>query len=186
MNIISDTEKISKLKKEIKKIIKENNQLNIQENNMKEKTLRYQEIFNKTYLSIWEENPIEVYRLIDSLPCKSGIELSEYLLNYTEILIQMITLLKIEEINSYTVLLFGASNKTEFLNKLKKGKVLTPEAFPGFIEIFAAMKDKKSYCKTEISTYKIDGTKLNTLSTYSFSRSVEAAKTGFSKPFNSD
>jgi two-component sensor histidine kinase len=118
-----------------------------------------------SYLSIWEENPSEVYKIMESLPCNNGKELSYFLSSNTETLIQMISQLTIIGINSYTVILFGASNKTDFLETLKKGQLLTPEAFPGFIKIFAAMIDKKSYVKTEITTNKKNGEKLKLLVT---------------------
>ncbi len=157
--------KVDNLKKKIKRKIRENNNLKLQKSDMKQQTLRYQDIFNKSYLSIWEEDPSEVYRIMEKLPCNSGKELSEYLFNNVQIIIQMVTQLKIIEINSYTVKLFGALSKTDFLEKLKKGQILTPEAFPGFIDIFVAMLEKKINCKTEIDTYSLDGKKLKFLVT---------------------
>ena len=97
MNSIAKQNKINSLKIDIERKIKENARLNIQKKNMKQQTLRYQDIFKKTYLSIWEENPNEAYKFIDSLPCKTGLELSEYLFSNTKMLIQLITQLKIEE-----------------------------------------------------------------------------------------
>jgi two-component sensor histidine kinase len=158
-------DRVHNLEKIIKKKIKENNELKLQEKNKKQETIRYQEIFNKSYLSIWEENPAEVYKTMESLPCNTGKDLTEYLSSHPETMIQMVTQLEIIEINTYTFILFGASNKSEFLETLKKGEILTAEVFPGFIHIFAAMQDRKSYCKTEISVFSIDGKKLKLLIT---------------------
>lgn len=167
MNEINNNKqnKVNALRKEIEQKIKENNNLKLQESSMKQQMLRYQDIFNKSYLSIWEVNPSEVYMIMEKLPCNSGKELSDYLFNNIQTIIQMVTQLKINEINSYTVKLFGALSKTDFLKKLKTGQILTPEAFPGFIDIFVAMLEKKIKCKTEIDTYSLDGKKLKLLVT---------------------
>ena len=145
---IDNRTRIVNLKKEIGKKIKENNRLNIQENNLRQQTLKYQDIFNNTYISIWEENPTEVYKIIDSLPCRTGFELSEYLISNKEILNQMVTQLIIEEINNYTFLLFGASTKAEFSKTLKKGTFLTPEAFSGSPETLTNTLEFSIYANT--------------------------------------
>ncbi len=158
-------EKILNLKKAIKEKIKENKKLVRKEKNIKTQTNRYEQFFNKAYLSIWEEDPLEVYKFMDTLPCRSGTELKEYLSVHRETTMLLLRNLKVLSVNDYTVSLFASKNKTEFTKALDEGKILSKESIPVFYTIFSAMMDNKFYCEGEITTYTLTGKKLNLLMT---------------------
>ena len=159
----STQDKILSLQKAVKEKNIENKKLLRKQKNIKNQTNRYKQFFNKAYLSIWEEEPSEVYEIMDTLPCSSGTELKEYLSSHQETTILLLQSLKVLSINDYTVSLFSAKNKTEFINAFNEGKILSEGIIPAFYTIFSAMLEGKSYCEDEISTYTLDGKKLNLL-----------------------
>ncbi len=139
--------------------------LELNKNKIRDNTLRYSKLFNKSHISLWEENASEAYKILDTLPCKNGSEVSDYLSQNIPVLMEMIQNLVVLDINDFTVLLFGAKDKTDFLCALETGKILNPESFKGFISIFAAMKDGVSSCQEEVTTQTVQGQVLYLLMT---------------------
>jgi two-component sensor histidine kinase/putative methionine-R-sulfoxide reductase with GAF domain len=157
--------RIHQLKSNIEEKIIRNKSLKITMENLKEKTLRYKNIFDKSYISLWEEDAEDTYKILKTLPCDTGKELSLYLSVHPEIIIQLVQKLKIIDINDYTTILFESKNKTQLYDILSKGELLTEKSFPGFITLFAAMIDGLPHCQDEIILYTINGKKLNLLMT---------------------
>ncbi len=139
--------------------------LKIKKNRILDNTARYSKLFNKSHISLWEENPAKAYKILDTLPCSNGSEISDFLTKNIPVLIQLIQNLVIVDVNDFTVLLFGAKTKLDFLNILEGGNIITPESFKGFISIFAAMKEGIPSCQEEISPITVDGRELNLLMT---------------------
>ncbi len=156
-------DKIEKLQELIKTKRNENESLKIHKEIIQQHTIRYRKIFNKSYISIWEENASSVYKTMDSLPCSTGKELSKYLSSHPEITEQLIGQLEIVDINDYTVQLFEAESKAELLDLLARNKIITEDPFPAFINIFAAMMDGKPNCSHEVTTFTGKGTRLDLL-----------------------
>ncbi|MCK5198037.1 MAG: GAF domain-containing protein [Spirochaetales bacterium] len=160
---ILNQEKIHKLQGLIEEKKKENELLKFHYVNLQQRTVRYRKIFDKSYLSIWEEDLSEVYQILDSLPCNSGKELQTYLLVHPDITAKLIRRMKVIQINDYTFKMFGSSSKKELLSSLKR--VVRPESYPGIIGIFRAMKDKLPNCRHETTAFTISGRKLDILFT---------------------
>ena len=159
----SNQNRIHRLQELIKTKKNENESLKIHQENLQEHSFRYREIFDKSYISLWEEDVSGAYKILESLPCSTGRELSEYLSNHPDISGDLIRQLKIININDYTVQLFEAESKAELLELLISDKTLTQDPSPGFIKILTAMMDGDHNCQHEITTFTISGTKLNLL-----------------------
>lgn len=160
---ISNQKKIHKLHKLIEEKEKENESLKIHHKNLHQRTVRYQKIFDKSYLAIWEEDVSGVYQILDSLPCKSGKELSNYLSVHTDITAKLIRRIKVIQINDYTFKMFDTKSKKELLSSLNR--IIRTESYAGFNEIFVAMKDKLPNCRHETTAFSINGRKLDLLFT---------------------
>ena len=161
----SNQNRIHRLQELIKAKKNENESLKVHQRNLQQHSFRYRKIFDKSYISLWEEDASGVYKILESLPCSTGDELSEYLSGRPEIIKQLIHQLKIVDINDYTVQLFEAESKAELLELLARDRMLTEDPFPGFIKIFAAMMDGRLHCRHEVTTYTSKGTRLDLLMT---------------------
>lgn len=158
--------KTEELQKKIEIIKKENTELRLNKLNLKVQTSRYYKIFNKLYISMWEEDVSEVYNLIETFPCNSGEELSEYLTNNPDQAQKAIRRIKVIQINDYTIKLFQSSNKNMLLSSLKALTKIV--SLPGFIKLFKAMKDNVSSSTFETNAFTIGGQKLDILLTIYF------------------
>ncbi|MCK5674809.1 MAG: hypothetical protein KAH95_15625 [Spirochaetales bacterium] len=145
----------------IEKKKKENKLLTDHKKNLQHQTSRYRKIFDKSYISIWEGDAENIYKIIESLPCNNGKELTEYLSTHNSITRGLIRLLKIVDFNDYTLQLFETDNKDELSKSLRK--IVTIYSIPGCIKAFSDMKDGLIYSKHEIAVYTISGRKLNLL-----------------------
>ncbi len=157
----SNQSKIYRLQELIEKKRKENESLSIHHNNLQQRTTRYQKIFDKSSISLWDSDASGIYEILESLPCSNGEELTEYLSNHLKTTVKLIRQLKIVDVNNYTLRMFEAGNKVELLKSLDK--IVTSDSILGCIKIFAAMKDGFLYCKHEITVSTISGKKLNIL-----------------------
>ncbi len=155
--------KIEKIKSQIEIIKKENMTLNLDKIKLTLQASRYQKIFDKSYISMWEEDVSEVYKLIESFPCKTAKELSEYLTNNPDKIKKTIRRIKVIQINDYTVKMFNSTSKKELLNSLRK--ITNIISYPGFIKLFSAMKEELSQCSYETEAFTTNGKKLDILLT---------------------
>jgi len=143
--------KINNLKVLIKERKKENDLLINQTKKLKLDTSKYQKIFDKSYISMWEEDVSGVYKLLDSLPTETNSQLTEYLSLNPKITSKLIRRIKIIQINDYTVKMFKASSKKELLSSLKS--ITHTMSFPGFIKLFIALKTKLPFFSYEKRQY---------------------------------
>ena len=155
--------KADELKFLIEKTKKQNIVLELNKSKLRLQTSRYQKIFDKSYISMWEEDVSDAFKLIDSLPCKTGEELSEYLINNPEITNKIIRRIKVIQINDYTIKLFESNSKKNLLNSLRT--ITNIVSIPGFIKLFKAMKDNLHHCSYETIAFTMAGRKLDILLT---------------------
>ncbi len=155
--------KINNLKVLIKERKKENDLLINQTKKLKLDTSKYQKIFDKSYISMWEEDVSGVYKLLDSLPTETNSQLTEYLSLNPKITSKLIRRIKIIQINDYTVKMFKASSKKELLGSLKS--ITHTMSFPGFIKLFIALKTKLPFFSYETCANTVEGKKIDILLT---------------------
>jgi len=152
-------DEIDKTKLLIEKKKKDNALLEIKKIQLNLEASRYQKIFDKSYISMWEEDVSKVYNFLETLPCKTGKELSEYLSNNPEITKKAIRRIKVIQINDYTIKMFESDSKKELLDSLSG--IINIISVPGFIKLFRAMKEELSPFSYETSAFTLSGKKLD-------------------------
>ena len=150
---------IDKLKLLIVKKKKENALLENKKIKLNLQASRYQKIFDKSYISMWEEDISEVYNFLENLPCKSGKELSDYLSKNPKITKKAIRRIKVIQINDYTIKMFESDSKKHLLDSLSD--ITNIISVPGFIKLFRAMKEELSPFSYETSAFTLSGKKLD-------------------------
>ena len=155
--------RIHKLEKLIEEKEKKNDSLKTKLEILQQQAFRYRKIFDKSYLSIWEIDASEVYRILESLPCNNGEELLAYLSDHSETTVKLIRQMKVVQINDYAFKMFDSNSKKELLASLNR--IIRAESYPGFIRVFMAMKDKFPHCRHETTAFTISGKKLDLLFT---------------------
>jgi PAS domain S-box-containing protein len=96
---------------------------NITEQKLAEMTLaqsqaRYQDIFDSSPISLWEEDYSLVKRRIDELIAEGVTDMAKYLLDHPREVVKLASRVKITDVNKASLELFHAKQKSELLKKL--------------------------------------------------------------------
>ncbi|MEI7989588.1 MAG: ATP-binding protein [Chloroflexota bacterium] len=83
---------------------------------LRESESRYRVIFEDSPVSIWEEDFSVVKQKLDELRMHGNSDLHKYLLKHPEEVSQLMSLVKIIDINKATLAIHGVKSKDEFLN----------------------------------------------------------------------
>ena len=122
---------------------------------------RYKYLFEKSPVSIWEEDFSELYKYINSLK-KKGIEnFREYFEKNPDEVEKCSRMVRIIDVNEMTLKLFNAKNKTELLTNL--GFMFIEESRASFIEQFCLIANNLTSFSLETINKTIDGQVLNVL-----------------------
>ena len=125
----------------------------IAERELRKSESRFKSLFNKSPISLWEEDFSAVKKYLDSLGSKEEILL--LLENDQDVLNKCIELIKILDVNQATLDLYNAQSKAELLAGL--GNILVDESHAAFrSEVIALINGETSY-DCEILQKKMDG-----------------------------
>lgn len=122
---------------------------------------RLESLFESSPISLWEEDYSEIKKYFDSLRAQGVDDFEMYLLNYPEVALHCIGLIKVLNVNQKTLELFGASSKQDLLNNL--GQVFRDEMGKHFSkELIDLWNGKLSYEREGIN-YSLTGEPINIL-----------------------
>ena len=122
---------------------------------------RYMRIFNGTEVAIFEENFWDVVIMLRNLRGKGVTDLRQYLQGNPLVVKNLISSIKINDVNDAALRLFGAKSKQELLQNVEK--VCSTSAMDHFIEKFCAIWEHSKAFRTECATRALDGRQLSVI-----------------------
>ncbi|MFX0070884.1 MAG: PAS domain S-box protein, partial [Candidatus Hermodarchaeota archaeon] len=128
---------------------------------LKESEEKYRELFEKSPISLWEEDFSEVKKYTDNLKAQGVVNLREYLDENPEAIIKIISLVKILNVNKKTLEMLKFDTKEDLLVKL--GNVFTDEAFKTYKEGIIAFFNGETRFESELIVNTKQGQQLNIL-----------------------
>jgi len=103
---------------------------------------RYRSVFEDSPISLWEEDFSGVKAYLDRLRQDGVTDFREYFEKHPEAVTHCGTLVKVVDVNTATLTLYGARSKGELLNNLER--VFTPESYPIFREELIRIAEAKT------------------------------------------
>ena len=128
--------------------------------------LRYRTIFDVAEVAIWEEDFSEVKRELDRLR-ESGVQdFRRYFAEHPEFVRSAVGKVRIVDVNSAAVRLYGASDKQDLLRSLER--VFLPETEAVFAEELLAIVEGKTMFGSEATGRSLLGERMDVLFTMAF------------------
>ena len=134
---------------------------------VKESQEKYQNIFDHSPVSIWDEDWTEVIKSIDKLHKEGVKDFKEYFEKHPDFVSEILKKVKVINVNNETLRMFDAKTKEEMLYSLET-VFATPDTLPGFIGELIALSEGKELYKTEMSLRKVNIELINVLLTMTF------------------
>ncbi|MCF7915805.1 MAG: GAF domain-containing protein [Spirochaetaceae bacterium] len=140
--------KVLQLEQELKELREKYNRLQHSE-------FRYRMIYDHSYVSIWEEDYSEVYKLLKKIKQQGVSDIARYLHTHPEVVKQLTRMIRVLDVNQATLQMYNAATKEEFLGSL--GKTFIPESLNNFILEMEAVAAGKRYYEGETVGRKLTG-----------------------------
>ena len=137
------------------------------EEELKRSEKRYHSIFDSAAVSFWEYDYVDSVKLIKRMRDEGVTDYRRYFQDHPDIIKEVITSLKLSDINETTLILYGARSKEEILRGF--GKYMTPEDYDAFREISIAFLEGKEFFEYETVNRTFNGKYINILAHVSFS-----------------
>ena len=93
---------------------------------------RYRDIFDSAGVSIWEQDFSDIAIVLDQIRAEGVTDLRSYFKTHPAKLADAIRLVRIKDVNAFTLELFDAKDKDALLNSLNN--IFLPETAPIFVE----------------------------------------------------
>ncbi len=122
---------------------------------LQESELRYRTIFNSVPVSIWEEDLSDVLDYIEQLRCEGVVDFQEWVDNHPEKLREIVSRIKVIDVNDATLTMFEADSKEEMLASIDK--VFVEESFEVFGKEFVAIATGQREFKAESQNKTLKG-----------------------------
>lgn len=129
------------------------------EEELKKSTNRYHGLFEEAPISLWEEDASDLKRYLDTLK-KQGVEdFKSFFVDNPKELAYCQGLVRVTDVNKYTLSLYRAENKEELLGNLEK--VMAPESLDVFRDLLVAFAEGRTSFETETMNRTLDGEKID-------------------------
>lgn len=122
---------------------------------LQESEQRFREIFETAGVSVWLEDFTQVKREMEELRRQGVEDLRAYCMENPDFVQRAITMVRVLDVNSETLDLFGARNKEELLGSLSN--VFAPETKNLFIEELVALSGGYETLRSESQVRALDG-----------------------------
>lgn len=110
-------------------------------------------------ISVWQEDFSAVKHYLDDLELPVDVSMKTYLDNNPEIVRECLQLIKIIDVNLYSLILYGAENKSDLLDNL--GIILSDPNLEDFKKELIAIFNKESNFSIELKQRKLNGTEMD-------------------------
>ena len=127
---------------------------------------KYRDLFNFMPIALWQADSRGVRKMFDDLRAAGVEDLAKYMEDHPEFLEEAQASVKITEANEQTLLLFGATDREELLEKLPSLWLLRVE---DWVLARNARESGAGYYRAETTIQRMDGTTGEILFTASFS-----------------
>ncbi len=121
----------------------------------------YRRIFHQVPVSIWEEDFGELKEALDELRARGVTDIRRYLDEHPEFVRRAARLIRIVDVNDYTLKLYGARTREELLGSLHR--VFTEESYPVFKGEVAALAEGASFFECEGANRTLSGERLQVM-----------------------
>jgi PAS domain S-box-containing protein len=125
------------------------------EEELRKSEARYRRLFEKSPISLWEEDFSEAKQFIDNLRISGISDFRTYFDNHPEAVAECASLIRILDVNQATLNLYGAKTKEELLGNLDK--VFTEETYPAFKEELIALAENREKITIEVQNKTLKG-----------------------------
>ncbi|MBD3224088.1 MAG: hypothetical protein GF313_05125 [Caldithrix sp.] len=132
------------------------------EQKIKASEKRFRNVFNNSPVSLWEEDWAEIIDEVKKIKAEGVTDFKEYLDAHYEYVKELLTKVKILDVNQETVTMFEADNKTDLLQSLET-VFATDETLPGFIDELVALAEEKEVFEKEMLFRTAKGNTIQTL-----------------------
>jgi PAS domain S-box-containing protein len=136
------------------------------EQRLDESETRYRGIFEGARVALWEEDFSAVLALLDELRAQGVSDLRAHLDSHPETLAHAIELVRITDVNEYSVELFAAERKDNLLSSLSR--IFLPETQAVFVEELVALWEGRRRFESETTLRTLRGEPLRVLFTIAF------------------
>jgi diguanylate cyclase (GGDEF)-like protein/PAS domain S-box-containing protein len=142
------------------------------EKTWRENEERYRSVFEDSPISLWEEDFSGVKAYLDRLRQGGVTDFREYFEKHPEAVTHCGTLVKVGDVNTATLTLYGARSKGDLLNNLER--VFTPESYPIFREELISIAEGKTVFAHEGVNRTLQGETLHISLRWSIAPGYEA------------
>ena len=149
---------VTKLRKQVNTLMKAELQHKRVERTLHERERQYRILFEKSPISLWEEDASKLKLYLDDLRRKKIKNIRKYFEKHPEALVECASLVKVVHVNRATLKLYGAKTEKEFGNNLHK--VFTRESYKVFREEIIALAQGKKTFEGEAVNQTVRGDKL--------------------------
>lgn len=122
---------------------------------------RYSSIFNNAKVSLWEEDTTDVTKTLDNLKFEGIRDLGKYISENPDFVPKLIQSIKVIDVNSESVNLFGAETKEELINSVQH--VFLPESIEPVINWLISIFNGESIFEAENVYRNLQGKRIYTL-----------------------
>ncbi len=136
------------------------------ENQLRLSQQRYSDLFNNAPISLWEEDYSELITYLDIQLKNHNLTIEELFEKKPEVLIHCSGLVKVLDVNNYTLKLYQAQSKEDLLGSLDK--IFTDSSFRVFSQCLTALHNGKTYFSAEGKNKTLKGKELDLLLRWSF------------------
>jgi PAS domain S-box-containing protein len=116
---------------------------------------QYGHLFEGAGVSLWREDFSEVFKILEEMRARGVDDIGAYLDANPDIVERAIAAVKILDVNSYTVELFGARNKKDMLDSL--ADVFTLESREAFKRELVMLYEGGRFVQDQIALQRLDG-----------------------------
>ena len=136
------------------------------EQRLDESETRYRGIFEGARVALWEEDFSAVLTLLEQLRAEGVTDLASHLNDHPETLARAIGLVRIRDVNDYSVELFAAERKDDLLSSLNR--IFLPETQAVFAQELVALWDGHRRFESETTLRTLRGQPINAVFTIAF------------------
>ncbi len=116
---------------------------------------RFRSLFENSEVAIWNICFADVYARLKKLREHGVSDLQQYAQTNPQELLELISKIRVVQLNNAFLRLFGAKSKHKFLES--KEKLLTPEVIGVFVDAFCAIWDRQKYFRAEVRSQTLSG-----------------------------